>query len=262
MNNKLAFSSLLLLALAGCGPEVAAIYDRTLYQTGTFSSNMYEDTILEETLIPSTTSAMDYAIASEDVRVGISSLESEDLAVQPGQPATDENYAQMYKLSIDLPRVRYGFESKLFDGILYCTDAVRISKSRLQIRPTGFGYILPQALNTYRYAGLFMKAAADTDAGGVKITDLIVHLSFYVSDETSGYIAHRFSVPISNLQPSDYPQFYGFYIPDDVIASEALKNAVAFSVSYNILNEAALQSPADTTAVFLYEVLLPHATWF
>lgn len=260
-NNRISLLALGLLTLTSCGQQVSLVYDRVTYHTSVFADNMYEDTYLTNELKPNIIATFTYLINSEDVVVGVSNLKSEDLVLDDNTPLNDDNFAKTYKLSKNLPSLGYGFESKLFDGILYCTDAVRLSKSRLQLRPSGMGHPFSKALTTYDYTGVFMKAGADTNAGAAKITDLQVVLTYYVTNDENQYTAHRFVYPVSALRQSDFPQFYGFYFEDTPVTSTTLENAVAFSFEYEIINEEALNSPENLTGIFFYELLLPNATW-
>ena len=250
-----------LLILTSCGQQVSLVYDRVTYHTSVFADNMYEDTYLTNELKPNIIETFTYPINPENVVVGVSSLKSEDLVLDDNTPLNDDNFAKTYKLSKSLPSLGYGFESKLFDGILYCTDAVRLSKSRLQLRPSGMGHPFSKSLITYDYTGVFMKAGADTNAGAAKITELNVVLTYYVANENQTYTAHRFVYPVSELRQSDFPQFYGFYFEDTTVTSTTLENALAFSFEYEIMNEEALNSPENLTGIFFYELLLPNATW-
>jgi hypothetical protein len=259
--NKIFFFTIGLLTLTSCGQQVSLVYDRLTYHTGIFADNMYEDTYLSNVLKPLIDNTITYDIAQEDVVVGVASLNSDDLVLEDSTTLNDDNFAKNYQLSLTLPSLSYGFESKLFDGILYCTDAIRLSKSRLQLTSSGMGHPFPSKLQTYDYTGVFMKAGADTNAGAAKITDLNTILTYYVMDEDQTLTAHRFVYPVSNLRQSDFPQFYGFYFEDAAMNATTLQGAFAFSFEYEIINEDALNSPTDLTGIFFYELLLPKATW-
>ena len=250
-----------LLVLTSCGQQVSLIYDRSLYHTNIFADNMYQDTYLTNVLKSRVTTTNRYLLDAQDVIVGVANLRSEDLILEDETQVNDDNFARTFKLSNTLPALNYGFESKLFDGILYCTDAVRLSKSRLQLTPSGMGHAFSKQLQSYKYTGVFMKAGADTNAGASKITDLNTILTYYVDNGNNTLTAHQFVYPVSNLRQSDFPQFYGFYFEDTLVTSTTLQNAFAFSFEYEILNEAALNSPANLTGIFFYELLLPQASW-
>jgi hypothetical protein len=249
------------LVLTSCGQQVALVYDRGTYHTNVFADNMYQDTYLTNILKPRVTTTMRYTIEAEDVVVGVTGLESDDLLLDSETEVNDDNFAQTFKLSNTLPALNYGFESKLFDGILYCTDAVRLSKSRLQLQPSGMGHAFSKQLQTYNYTGVFMKAGADTNAGAAKITDLNTILTYYIDNGNNTLTAHQFVYPVSNVRQSDYPQFYGFYFEDAQVTSTTLQNTFAFSFEYEILNEDALNSPSELTGIFFYELLLPQTSW-
>lgn len=249
-----------LLVLTSCGQQVSLVYDRITYHTGVFADNMYQDSYLTNHLKPRVSNTLRYTLDAEDVIVGVSNLKAEDLMNNNVQ-INDDQFAQSFKLSSSLPALSYGFESKLFDGILYCTDAVRLSKSRLQLNPSGMGHPFSKQLQTYKYTGVFMKAGADTNAGAAKITDLNTLLTYYVDNGNNTLTAHQFVYPVSNLRQTDFPQFYGFYFEDTTVTSTTLQHAFAFSFEYEILNEEALNSPSNLTGIFFYELMLPQATW-
>ncbi len=263
MNSKHLLIGIALIALTSCGQDVALALDRNTYHTDVFADNMYEDTVLQTELSPERIAATySYPIASDDVIEGVSNLKTADRYYNDGTGArevNDEVYATTKKLSLTLPDVKYGFESKLFDGILHCSDAVRISKSRLQLRESGFGYLFPKTISSLNHVGLYLKAGADTYLGGVYITDLRVHVSFYVPTG-SQYVKHAFTFEVSGVRRSDFPQFYGFYF-EDVAGAPSLTGATAVSVTYDILDAAAENSDHDYTAIFLYELMLPKSVW-
>jgi hypothetical protein len=252
-----------LVALTSCGQDVRLALDRSTYHTDVFAENMYEDTVLETSLAPANlASTQTYAVDSTDVVGGVTNLKTADRYYEDDtgtREVNDEIYATTKKLSLTLPDVKYGFESKLFDGILHCSDAVRVSKSRLQLRETGFGYFFPETISSLNHVGLYLKAGADTFLGGVYITDLRVHVSFYIPTGNQ-FAKHEFTFEVTGVRRSDFPEFYGFYF-EDVTGAPSLAGATAISVTYDILDAAAESSNHDYTAIFLYELLLPKSVW-
>ena len=250
----------LLFALTSCGQDVALALGKNVYNEGFFADNMYQDTVLTTTLAPANIAQMtSFDIDDNDVIVGVAGLRDAD-RMHNGNQITDDVYAQTNKLSNTLSQVKYGFESKLFDGILHCSDAIRLSKSRLQIRTSGFGYVFPESLATVNHAGLYLKAGADTSGGGVYISDARIHLSFYVPVTEATYHQYRFSFNVNGIRRSDFPQLYGFYFDETAIGDD-LAGATAFGVTYEILDAAGLASDPDLTGIFVYEMLLPNSTW-
>ena len=252
MNRKhikwpLTLSTVLLTA---CGADVASVYSRSLYHTTIFNQNHYVDTVLTSTFAPDnitqTTSVITFE--TDDVNQVIPTSIDD---------ANGDAFALNNQLSLALPSLNYGIESKLFDGILYCTDAQRLSKSRLQLLPTGMGYrfskpILSSEDNTL---GLFMKAGADTDGGASHITSLIVHLSLYQMDG-NGYEKIDLNIPIDNLVTSFYPGFYQVTLPDGL-----LENTIGFGFQYTIVNPIPSSDLQTLTGIFLYEVLFPSSVF-
>ena len=249
-----------LLLLVSCGQDVAQALGQTIYHTQDFASNMYQDSVLATTLTPSAIDdSVTHAVAADDVIIGVANLKGNDGLYQ-GTPINDEQFATTNKLSRTLPEVKYGFESKLFDGILHCSDAIRTSKSRLQIMESGFGYVFPKTIESAPYAGVYLKAGADTYSGGVFITDVRVSLSFYVQQTANTFEKHAFSMDISGIRRSDFPEFYGFYF-EDAAPELSLEGATAISVTYEILDAAAQASEPELTALFVYELVLPRSVW-
>lgn len=238
--NHTILSLLFLPLIVGCLPQ-HPYYDRFLYHTQEFSDNMYDDTFYDA-ILPTVAST--------------ASIQLENYSTD--QPLQDDpngdSYAMQERLSNTFPQFKYGMESKLFDGILYCTDAQRLSKSRLQLRPEGMGFYFPRTLRSFDQIVLFMKAGADTNAGAEKIRDLTVHLSlFELTDD--GIIHHRVSVDVNDLVPSNFPGYYEFNLP------ESFENILAFGFQYTILSPIPSIDLASKTGVFLYEVLFPNAQW-
>lgn len=251
------------ITLAACGQDVATALDRNLYHTQLFSDNMYVDTVLGSQLAPTNiASTSTYNVAPEKLVTGVANLKAADRFYDNNGTPTivnDDIYSTTNKLSLTLPEIKYGFESKLYDGILHCSDAVRISKSRLQLQASGYGYVFPRALTSLDHVGLYLKAGADTYLGGVKITDVRVNLSFYVPTALNQYVQHVFQFDVFGLRGTDFPQFYGFYFND--VSSVNLAGANAYSVTYQILDAPAANSNTALTALFVYEMLLPKSVW-
>jgi hypothetical protein len=234
--------------LTACGADVASVYSRSLYHTNLFNQNHYVDTVLTTT----------FAAEKITQTSSVINFETDDVNQEVPTNIDDVNgdaFAFNNKLSLALPSLNYGIESKLFDGILYCTDAQRLSKSRLQLLPTGMGYrfskpILSSPSNT---VGLFMKAGADTDGGASHISSLVVHLSLYQIDG-DGYEKIDLNIPIDNLVPSFYPGFYQVSLPEGL-----LENTIGFGFRYTIVSPIPSNDLQTLTGIFLYEVLFPSA---
>ena len=236
--------------LTACGADVASIYPRSLYHTNIFNQNHYVDTVLTSTF------------ASENIThtTSVITFEFDDVNQVVPTSVNDANgdfFALNNQLSLALPSLNYGIESKLFDGILYCTDVQRLSKSRLQLLPTGMGYhfskpIISSDNNTI---ALFMKAGADTDGGASHIKSLIVHLSLY-QIEGKGYKKIDLIIPIDNLVPNSFPGFYQVSLPEGL-----LENTIGFGFRYTIVNPIPSSDLQTLTGIFLYEMLFPSSVF-
>lgn len=238
------------ILLTACGADVAAVYEGSLYHTNVFENNFYVDEVLLNTFSPS---------QIEDVE---SSFDFDANQVSQTIPTTNDDangdqYAFNHKLSLALPAVNYGIESKLFDGILYCTDAQRLSKSRLQLRPSGMGFVFPSPLQSSndQTIGLFMKAGADTDAGAEHIRDLNVQFTLFKSGE-NGIIATEINIEITDLVATFYPGYYQITLP-----ANTLEGTIGFGFSYAIVSPIPSNDLQTLTGIFLYEVLFPSSTF-
>lgn len=236
--------------LAGCGMDVKAVYDRSLYHTTIFKDNFYVDTLLTSTFAPSQLRGMTTALTIDAANVNQTIPTSND------DPNGDD-YAFNNQLSNALPSLDYGIESKLFDGILYCTDAVRASKSRLQLLPSGMGYQFSKSIETSstQTLGFFMKAGADTNAGGQHLTEIMVTFTLFKSFE-DGYQATEIIIPITDLKATFFPGYYEVSLPN-----HTLEGTVGFAFQYAITAPVPEAEKVDLTGVFLYEVLMPTATF-
>lgn len=236
--------------LTACGADVASVYERSLYHTNIFNQNHYVDRLLTTTFAPQniTQTTQNLSFSRDQV--------SQDIPTTL-EDANGDAFALNNKLSLALPTLGYGFESKLFDGILYCTDAVRLSKSRLQLLPTGMGYLFskPVQSSLTNTLGLFMKAGADTDGGASHIRELVVQFSLYRVDG-SGYERITINLEIADLVPSFFPGYYQVTLPEGI-----LTNTVGFSLTYTIVNPIPSSDLQTLTGIFLYEVLLPSAVF-
>ncbi|MEY3431540.1 MAG: hypothetical protein RIS53_438, partial [Bacillota bacterium] len=168
-----------------------------------------------------------------------------------------DQFALRQKLSLALPDVSYGIESKLFDGILYCTDAQRLSKSRLQLRPSGIGYVFPSPLkhSEAQTIGLFMKAGADTNAGAEHIRDLNVQFTLFQSSD-NGIVAIDIHLEITDLVTAFFPGYYQITLP-----ANTLEGTIGFGFRYTIVNPIPANNLEAFTGIFLYEVLFPSSTF-
>lgn len=236
--------------LTACGADVAAVYQRSLYHTNVFENNYYNDQVLSSTFSPS---QINDVIATYNFDA---SQVNQTIPTTQDDPNGDQ-FALNQKLSLALPEVSYGIESKLFDGILYCTDAQRLSKSRLQLRPTGMGYVFPSALENSndQTIGLFMKAGADTDAGAEHIRDLEVQFTIFKQNE-NGFNAIEINLEITDLVTSFYPGYYQIILPENT-----LEGMIGFAFTYRIVSPIPSNDLQTLTGIFLYEVLFPSATF-
>jgi hypothetical protein len=245
-NNHIVFGFIvLLMTLTSCGQDVRLVYDRSTYHTNEFSENMYIDTKLLP-LTQRVTSSLSSTIPSDEINT----------TVPTSNDSLGERYAFNNRLSLQVKSLNYGFESKLFDGILFCTDAQRLSKSRLQLLPSGFAYELPTQIETLPSIGLFMKAGADTNSGALKIQQLNVTFTLYML-ENNAVRAQSFVLPIQNLVQSNFPGYYSFSVPNTINTL----GTFAFSFTYEIIAPTPLEEHQSKTGVFLYEVLFPEATF-
>lgn len=233
--------------LTACGADIAAVYERDLYQTNIYEENHYVDTVIASTF-HSDNIAFSTTWNFPDTDV------SNDIPTSNDDPFGDA-FALNEKLSHAMPSIGYGFESKLFDGILFCTDAQRISKSRLQLLPSGFGYVFPKTLSTYQTLGLFMKAGADTNQGAEKILDMNVSLSLY-KPSSLGWEQYTLVIEIKDLVASNFPGYYEITLPTNV-----LTGIQGLSLTYEIVNPQPATEMTNLTGLFLYEVLFPGSTW-
>ena len=252
---KKSFNSVLPLIassvlLTACGADVAAVYERSLYHTNVFETNFYDDEVLLNTFSPSQIEDVESSFDFDASQV------SQTIPTTIDDPNGDQ-FALNQKLSLALPALNYGIESKLFDGILYCTDAQRLSKSRLQLRPSGIGYVFPAPLQSSndQTIGLFMKAGADTDAGAEHIRDLNVQFTLFKSGE-NGIIAIEINIEITDLVATFYPGYYQITLP-----ANTLEGTIGFGFSYTIVNPIPSNDLQTLTGIFLYEVLFPSSTF-
>ena len=238
------------VVLTACGADVAAVYDRNLYHTNIFENNFYVDEVLTGTFSANQIEEIQatYSFNANQVNQTIPTTNDD--------PNGDQ-FALNQKLSLALPAVDYGIESKLFDGILYCTDAQRLSKSRLQLRPSGMGYVFPSPLQSSddQTIGLFMKAGADTDAGAEHIRDLYVQFTLFKSTE-NGIIAIELNIEITDLVATFYPGYYQITLP-----ANTLEGTIGFGFRYSIVSPIPSNDLETLTGIFLYEVLFPSSTF-
>jgi hypothetical protein len=244
------WSLLTTIFLTACGADVASVYHRSLYHTTIFNQNHYVDTVLTTTFASNRINQINPNLTfnKDDVSTVIPS--------SPDDPNGD-SFALTHKLSLRLPSSGYGIESKLFDGILYCTDAQRLSKSRLQLLPSGMGYQFQQPMmdSFTNTLGFFMKAGADTNAGARHITEFIVHFSIY---QMVGQSVHQtiLDIPIDNLVTSFYPGYYQVNLPEQLF-----NLTIGFGFTYTIVNPIPSIELETFTGIFLYEVLFPTASF-
>jgi hypothetical protein len=244
------WSLLTTIFLTACGADVASVYHRSLYHTTIFNQNHYVDTVLTTTFASNRITQINTSLT----------FNQDDVSTVIPSSADDPNgdsFALTHKLSLNLPSSGYGIESKLFDGILYCTDAQRLSKSRLQLLPSGMGYQFKQPMmdSETNTLGFFMKAGADTNSGARHITELVVHFSIYQMVEL-GIQQTILDIPIENLVTSFYPGYYQVDLPVHLF-----HQTIGFGFTYTIVNPIPSIELETFTGIFLYEVLFPTASF-
>jgi hypothetical protein len=241
----------LLAILTACGQDVAQVYERNLYHTQDFASNYYQNTLL------STTLGSDFYSNEAPAIISINSNAIRRTIPQSSSDIFGNQFALDQKMSRLMPSLGYGIESKLFDGILYCTDAQRLSKSRLQLLPSGMGYAFPSKLidSTTDTIGLFMKAGADTNQQGQHIRALTVTLTLFKASPW-GWLRTIIYLTIEDLVQTAFPGYYEFSL-----ASNILTGTEAFGFTYEIIHPLPPVGGESLTGVFLYEVLFPGSNW-
>jgi hypothetical protein len=264
----LALLSLSVIVMASCGQDVAQAIDFGAYNTGTFANNMFNDTTIKEELGPSNIdSTHEYDVASNLVLTNIGDLREGDSDVPDVQdrllPTNYDKHAYHHRLSSSMPELQYGFKSKIFDGILYCWSGFRTTTSRLQLKSgldEGVGFIFPKQLDDFEYAIIYLKGGADTNGGGVPITSITLHLSYYVLNDNDLYTQHTFKIAISTISHFGNPDFYAFYFDEVLNDIDVIKGASAISLEYEIVSPLPA-GDLDLTSIFLYEFLMPNSVW-
>ena len=191
-------------------------------------------------------------------------------------------YGQDVKLSKIDDSFKYGVESKLFDGQLFCNS--RFEHARVQVAPTnqdpvkegvqnGFNVLFKKECARASYFMMNLKASVTHEDGNFEgITrdgdsEVKLNINFYVKND-SGYKCVPVTYTINNVKTNmqeDHLKYTCFGFKLDKIFDNLESTRIAgFSFQYEKIKDTYSENnPTEKTlhAIMLYEVSFPHSTW-
>ena len=202
-----------------------------------------------------------------------------DIDLEENRPTgtTGTLYGQDVKLSALDDSFKYGVESKLFDGQLFCNGGFQ--NSRVQVEPTnqgnekGFGILFKKECARASYFMMNFKSSVTHNDGSYDgigtdhTSNVKLHINFYVKND-SGYKCVPVTYVVNNVKTNmsenhnNYTCF-GFRL-DRIFENLNSTRIAGFSLQYEKLSDTySAAHPEENTlhAIMLYEVSFPHSTW-
>lgn len=283
------------LVLSSCGYGLKQTYKGIPYASSVFAENYFNEwnkeinPFSDKNKIVSTSTEM--VLGEEDHT--FSSFNSQQfrdceanwntynyiIDLEDNRPANDNSilYGQDVKLSAIDDSFKYGVESKLFDGQLFCNGG--FENSRVQVEPTnqgeqkGFGLLFKKECARASYFMMNFKACVTREDGSYNgvIKDgkskIVLHINFYVKGE-SGYKCVPVSYTLDNVftNMSEYHNNYtcfGFRL-DRLFDNLNSTRIAGLSVQYEKVSDTYSDAnPSEKTmhALWLYEISFPHSSW-
>ena len=279
------------LVLSSCGYGLKQTYKGNAYNSTVFAENYYN--VWNDNIKPGSKKILyskdELALTAADDKVFTSFYSAEfkecemswdtylyetDLEKNRlGQEGT--LYGPDVKLSRYDSSFKYGVESKLFDGQLFCNGGFQ--NSRVQVEPTnqgedkGFGILFKKECARASYFMMNFKASIVNEDGSYtgieenQSSTVELHLNFYVKKD-QGYICVPVTYTVENVltnmreNHSNYVCF-GFKL-DRLFENLASTRIAGFSLQYKKISDSYTSADKQTMhALMLYEVSLPHSTW-
>lgn len=247
-----------LVALSSCGGySLEYLVKGDLYLSPVFERNFYDHWDIELKNAP----LVSNVLISESGRI----LKFDDLwKIDPNfsEISIDEDtYGKNYCLMHYDDSFKYGVQSKLFDGEVFCYS--RQQKVRVQIRPSGFSARFQKESDELTYFAMQFKAAIDyTTPEGQAIGrhDSIITkmtVSIYTKDGLkivrNDFVTNNIRFDNGWTNYSEGYQFYAFNLP-------SLSRAVGVSVTYEY-DDPSIKGTDLAYSLFLYEIFLPYTNW-
>lgn len=281
------------LTAISCGYSVGYLVPGDRYTSSNFQENYYRhwDKELKNAKL----------VASKDVTsTRITSFDDLDKIdpnfALPGAITSPVEYGKEYKMSGVDDSFKYGYQSKLFDGQMFCGAQIEqlnpnyeYQKGRVQIDEKGFSARFSKESSALHYFAMQFKASTDNtvDCYPVGSTTLseygttleehnihdakmkhsaVVELTITLYVKTSkGIVGHPYKSSIPFVDTNNDGHYYVFYAFD--LQSENLSRLVGVSATYTTDDELIKWNKKDgrdidiTSSLLLYEMFFPYTNW-
>lgn len=277
------------LALSSCGYGLKQTYKGVPYNSTVFAENYYNvwnndiNPFASNNKIINTSAEYELgekddtfvAFDSQQFRKCETRWDTYDYVTDLERNRVDGNKAVLYGQDIKLSAIddsfKYGVESKLFDGQLFCNGDFQ--NSRVQVEPTnqgaekGFGILFEKECARASYFMMNFKASVtnlDGSYNGIdtnQLSDIKLHINFYIKSD-QGYNCMPLTYEVkdvrTNMSPESHNKYtcFGFRL-DNLFSNLEQTRIAGFSVQYERIDS----TPNTLHAVMLYEVSFPHSTW-
>lgn len=285
-NKTLLLFSFLLLTITSCKADVTEVFYANQYESADFLENYYtnypialKNHISSETTYDLDDSHYRYELITDTTALNAVVTEDEtrghdlNMAYQAWW-----YYGTLNRLSNIDKSFRYGYFSKLTDGLLNCDGSG--APVRIQINEEGIGQFFTKELVDYTSIILTFRGGTNTpwetldDVTKVTTASIRLSFSFYVlQSNLKDYQKITFNAVV-DTRTDDHGSITNvmqFYFDDVLTTNEAfrsIKRATAMSISYELLNHdyvapLGVDNPNNDYefALMLYEVMLPYSRW-
>lgn len=285
-HKTLLLFSFLLLTVTSCKSDVTEVFYANQYETADFLLNYYsnypfslKNNISNEVTYDLDPSQYTYELITSTT--GLTAVVNEDESRGHNLDMTYNAwwyYGTLNRLSNIDKSFRYGYFSKLTDGLLNCDGSG--APVRVQIDENGIGQIFTKELIDYTSIILTFRGGTNTPwetlSGVTKTTTTSIRISFsfYVLESNlKDYKKITFNADV-DTRTDDHGSITNvlqFYFDDVLTTTEtfrSIKRATAMSISYELLNHdyiapLGVDNPSNDYefALMLYEVMLPYSRW-
>lgn len=285
-HKTLLLFSFLLLTVTSCKSDVTEVFYANQYETADFLLNYYSNypSSLKNNISNEVTYDLDpsqYTYELITSTTGLTAVVNEDESRGHNLDMTYNAwwyYGTLNRLANIDKSFRYGYFSKLTDGLLNCDGSG--APVRVQIDENGIGQFFTKELIDYTSIILTFRGGTNTpwetltEVTKTTTTSIRFSFSFYVLESNlKDYKKITFNADV-DTRTDDHGSITNvlqFYFDDVLHTTEtfrSIKRATAMSISYELLNHdyvapLGVDNPSNDYefALMLYEVMLPYSRW-
>lgn len=275
MKFKKLFLLLPMIAITSCGYSLSYLVKGNKYNSPVFSENYYQhwDNELKNAK----------QVSSKDLNNDefITSFNDIDKIDQGCSVSDIYEYGNQYRMNKANDMFNYGYQSKLFDGVIEC-DGVGFQLLRVQTDKDGFSVAFSKESSELRYLALQFKSTTDNKCPCLAVGEegepyihqndydlfhsstITLHTSIYCRNNENKIEKHVYTSEIVNehTNQGNCYIFFGFDLRE-----EHLSRVVGYSINYEYNDELInwnIEKGVTSLpqyALFLYELFMPYTTW-